>query len=150
MVKTSLPTHKYFRTEDVNVRYAGHAGLEVRRLPMPTRRSMPASGGFRPGRRVINLELVDPAKPSIAVLHFDPPIQFRIRYTKDDLDDAHLAIADRNQLPLAYWDDKRKQWILFTVMDHQLNLDEWDATNERGLAVVNIYDWGDPPIAIGT
>lgn len=146
MVNSTLPTHKYFRKEDVNVRFPkpNHT-IKAKRLDM-LKTGMPAvSGGFKPFRLVINLKLEDSAQPGSNTLVFRQPVEFHIRYTAADLANAR---ATGGSLSLAFWDGTH--WIRFTPQLHQFRLERWEAAKGRGLCVVNVYQWGDPPIAVGT
>lgn len=144
MAKKRLPKHKYCQKEDVNVKFPGHAGrISVQRLPMPPLASMPAvAGGFQPVRLVINLKLADTMHPNSKLLKFEPPIEFHVRYTKAD-----LAKIGSGQLSLGFWDGT--QWVRFTKASHKFRLIRWEEAKGRGLAVVSISEWGDPPVAVG-
>ncbi len=144
MAKKRLPKNKYCRKEDVNVKFPWHAGrISVQRLPMPALASMPAvPGGFQPLRLVINLKLADTKQPNSKMLKFDPPVEFHVRYTNAD-----LAKVGSGDLSLGFWDGT--QWVRFTKADHKFQLKRWEAVKGRGLAVVSISQWGDPPVAVG-
>jgi len=142
MARKRLTKHIYCRMEDVNVKFPGQAGrISVQRLPMPA--DMPAvPGGFQPIRLVINLKLADTMQPGIDLLKFDPPIELHVRYTTAD-----LAKVTKEELSLGFWDGKH--WIRFTEKGHSFQLKHWEEAKGRGLAIVSISQWGDPPVAVG-
>lgn len=148
MPKSKVPANKYFRKEDVNVRYHGHGKtVKAQRVePLPALAALPALAGvFKPFQLVINLKLTDTTQKGKKVLKFDPPIEVNVRYTA-----AHLALAKKagGKLKLAYWDGKK--WVLFTKAAHKYHLEKWDPAKGKGLCVVHLSVWGDPPIGIGT
>ncbi len=143
MAKAPSSTRIYFRREHVIVKFPGHAGkIQVLRPSLLGHDPMPAvTGGFNPTRPVIDLKLVDTTLPESRMYQFDPPIEVRIRYTKDDP-------IDTEGLPhLAYWDGST--WVRFDA-SHNFRVEGWDKAKERGWAVVDLKEWGDPPIAVGT
>lgn len=148
MAKSKVPANKYFRKEDVNVRYHGHGKTVTakRVLPLPALADLPATAGvFKPFRIVIYLKLTDTTQKGKKVLKFDPPIEVNVRYTEKD-----LALAEQagGELKLADWDGKK--WILFTKAAHNYHLEQWDPVKGRGWCVVHLSAYGDPPIGIGT
>ena len=137
--------HKYFKKEDVNVMFPKpNPGITAKRVDMPTTPMPAVSGGFTPILPpVINLKLEDASQPGSSVLVFPNPVEFHIRYDK-----THLTKAAGKQLSLGYWDGTT--WIRFTPAVHNFHLGPWDAKKGRGLLIVEIHQWGDPPIAVGT
>lgn len=138
----SIILHKYFQKEHVNVRFPKpNPGITAKRVNMPTTPMPAVPGGFTPIRPpVINLKLEDTSQPGKKVLVFPNPVEFHIRYTSGDLAKAKAA---KRKLSLGYWDGTT--WIRFVNV-----LDRWDPKKGRGLLIVKIHQWGDPPIAVGT
>lgn len=116
---------------------------KVDKLSMASLAEMPGTpGGFRPGRVVINFQVVDEDDPSTVLTVFDPKFELRIRYTPADLKRAQEA---GRSLELAFWDGAR--WVSFTREKHDFRL-EPDAQG-GGFGVAMIGHWGDPNVAWG-
>lgn len=142
-----ISTSKEFNNGTVLLSIPKQAGLvDVRQLDLPEIETLPVIPiGFHPFRLVINLKFVDPMQPDKEVIEFDPPVEVRIRYTKEDY---AIVKAVRRDLCLGFWDGER--WIRFTPRKHNFHL-EYDTTPENGgWGVVSISNWGDPPHAWGT
>jgi hypothetical protein len=141
MVSTAKNDRKDFRTEGVVVDYPSQ--VEVLRLPLPKKASMPRKkGGFQLLRPVINLEVVDAAKLNKKVKKFDPPIYIFVRYTARD-----LAWANGKSLSLGFWNGKK--WIRFTHKKHLFSLIPKPSMKYEGWGVVRVKKWDDPTIAWG-
>ncbi|HSF83318.1 MAG TPA: hypothetical protein VLA49_18925 [Anaerolineales bacterium] len=100
-------------------------------------------GGFKPGRVVINFQIVDEDNPTTVLTEFSPKFELRIRYTPADLKRAQDA---GEPLQLAYWDGAK--WVKFTQEKHNFKL-EASAQGKGGFGVAMIGSWGDPNIAWG-
>ncbi len=114
------------------------------KLPLLTERDMPARGDFRPGRLVINFELVDDDAPDTVLTEFDPPFELRVRYTQADLDRA--AAANR-PLRLAFWDGS--DWVVFTPEKHGFELQPDEKPGRGGIGFARIARWSDPAVGWG-
>lgn len=146
MVQIPSPTRQEFRKEGVIVTIPVRARpIQAQRLALPVLEPIPAvPGEFKHFRPVINLKLVDASQPDTEVLVFDPPIEVRVRYTAADVAAAEAA---GGRLCLGFWDGK--QWIRFTLEEHQFRL-EPGGSPEAGWGVVSVSHWGDPTLAWGT
>jgi hypothetical protein len=146
MANNKFPWHKYFRKQDVNVRFGGPEGLiEVSRLDMPQDASMPAgTTGFQPllPLQGINLKIIDTTKPNIKVLGLDPHIEVRVRYTPD----IQAMLAAGGKPCLGYRDGT--MWKYFTGVN-QFHLEPPGRKTGIGLGVATIAQWTDPPIVWG-
>jgi hypothetical protein len=114
------------------------------KLSLGPLRDMPGGPDFRPGRLVINFELVDDAAPEKVLTEFDPPFELRVRYKKADLDRA--ASAGR-PLTLAFWDGDA--WVPFTREKHGFELQPDAKPDKGGIGFARISRWGDPAIGWG-
>jgi len=75
------------------------------------------------------------------VKEFDPPIEFRVRYSDDDL----KQVDDFSQLKLAYWVPER--WVIISDVFHEYQIFERDFAQ---IAEVKLWSWsGDPTLAWG-
>jgi len=116
----------------------------VEKLSRSPLADMPAaSGGFQPGRVVINFQIVDEDDPETVLTEFNPKFELRIRYTPADLKRAQNA---GKPLELAFWDGAK--WVKFTPEKHDFKL-EADPQGGGGFGVAMIGSWGDPNIAWG-
>jgi hypothetical protein len=122
------------------------SGIRVRkvRLELPPLRDMPGGPDFQPGRLVVNFELVDDDKPSMVLTEFEPPVELRVRYTRDDLDRARAA---EQPLTLAFWDGK--VWVPFTRKKHDFELQPYPEPGTGGIGFARISRWGDPAVGWG-
>jgi hypothetical protein len=84
--RNDLPARKEFNNGTVIVTIPNQAyPVEINQLELDVIESMPAVPiDFIPFRLVINLQFVDPSQPEKELLDFDPPIEVRIQYTKND------------------------------------------------------------------
>ena len=118
--------------------------IKIERLSRdPLDKMKPKPGGFKPGRVVLNFQVVDEDEPSKVLTTFDPPFELRVRYTDADLQRAQDA---GKPLELAFWNGS--EWITFTKEKHQFKL-EPDGRGSGGEGVAMISHWGDPNIAWG-
>ncbi len=138
---------KYFRTEGVVVLHpALGKPYEVQGLPMPSKASLPAvAGGFDPFRLVINFKVVDHDHPRKTSHTFKPPMEVRVRFTDDDL---QQAAARGKPLRLGYWDGTK--WEYFTPAAHDFKLKRKRHKKLAGWGYVKLSTWGDPPKGWGT
>ena len=114
------------------------------RLALPALRDMPGGPDFRPGRLVINFELVDDDHPDVVLAEFDPPFELRVRYTQADLKRAKAA---EQPLTLAFWDGK--SWVPFTQKKHGFELQPDSGPGAGGVGYARISRWGDPAVGWG-
>jgi hypothetical protein len=103
-----------------------------------------AKGKFKARRLVMNLVLVDRDDPKKTLTKFDPPIEVRVRYRKKDLENAEKA---GKKLALAFWNGK--VWVIFSKKKHKFQLQPDEKPKKGGYGVVEISNWGDPPIGWG-
>ncbi len=76
------------------------------------------------------------------ILEFDPPIEFYISYSLEDLRQAYCEIK---RLKLAYWD--LEKWVIISEPAYEYQI---LPLSTGPIAVVKIWDWlGDPPLAWG-
>jgi hypothetical protein len=116
------------------------------RLALPALKDVPGTAAFRPGRLVINFELVDDDRPEVVLKKFDPPFELRVRYTRADWKRAEAA---KQALTLAYWDGKT--WVPFTPKKHgfELQPDRDEDPSTGGVGYARISDWDDPAVGWG-
>ncbi len=138
---TNPPQHwKWFKTEAVLVKHPNHPqkilvqGLEIDEAAV--KKGIPS--GFTLIRMVINLKVVNTANPKLVETVFEPSLEVRIRYTKDD-----LTKAAGKPFKLGYWDGKR--WTPCTFRQEATPKDAYP-----GWLVVNISQWDDPTLVVGT
>lgn len=133
-----------FDEEGVEVKVTQPARkVKAVRLPRGAPQSMPGkTGGFQPGRVVINIALVHADDPEQYLSEFDPPFELKVRYTAGDL---RRAQQKNRPLQLAFWDGSK--WVVFTPEKHKFEL----VTGEGGggYGVVKLSRWGDPNVAWG-
>jgi len=146
MAQKNSPIHHEFTEEGVIVHVPSLArSVLVQKLDLPPLESMPAvPGGFQPFRVVINLKVVDAARPDSEVTEFEVPIEVRVRYTAADL---KKAAEIGKPLSLGFWDGS--QWIRFTTEKHQFRLESGPTPEAGGWGIVNISRWADPTKAWG-
>lgn len=101
-------------------------------------------GEFEPIRTVINIAVVDEDDPKKFIEKFAEPFQLRVRYSNEDL---HAAQSRGRELRLGYWDGKN--WKRFKKVKHKFAIQPDDDPKTGGYGVVQISDWGDPPVAWG-
>ena len=119
--------------------------MRVVRLPLGSLKNMPPkSGGFQPGRLVINVAVEIEASPGVYAQDFDPPLEMKIRYTAADYE---FANQEGKPLRLAFWDGD--EWVPFTPEKHQFKLYPNAVPSSGGYATVAIRKWGDPSSAWG-
>ncbi len=109
---------------------------------MPPLSTMPGNENFTPIRLLVNLAVVDYDNENTVLTAFNPPIEFDVNYTSQDLwESARIA----RSLKLAYWDGN--SWVVFTESTNQYTLLP-PATGT--VANVKISTWvGDPPMSWG-
>ena len=122
------------------------SGVKVRKdkLKLPPLRDMPGNPDFKPGRVVINFELVDDDAPGTVLAEFDPPFELRVRYTHADLNRARKV---GRPLTLAFWDGKT--WVPFTREKHGFELRPDAKPDAGGVGYALISRWGDPAVGWG-
>jgi len=73
---------------------------------------------------------------------FDPPIEFRVKYT---LEDVMSADCDIHHLKLAYWD--LEKWVIISDPAHEYQI---LPPSTAQIVEAKIWSWvGDPAVAIG-
>ena len=109
---------------------------------MPPLSSMPGNNNFTPFRLLHNLMVVDYEDDNLVISSFNPPIEFDVSYTSQDLwESARIS----RSLKLAYWDGST--WVVFNDTNNNYTLLP-PATGT--IANVKISNWaGDPPMAWG-
>ena len=112
-----------------------------RELPIPD--EIPViPGGLTFIRYIANLAFFLRDNPEEPVLEFDPPLELRINYR---LDDVQQSNCDIQQLKLAYWDGEN--WVIISDPAHEYQI---LPPSTAQVAEVKIWSWlGDPPLAWG-
>jgi len=106
--------------------------------------------GYKPGREVINFEVVD--NSGQVITKFDPAIELKVYFTANDV---KFAGGNLDDLKLAFLPVNDSRWIIFTEQKHDLerHLDYWPPPTEGDLWIgyfkVKIFDWGDPSVSVG-
>ncbi len=136
------PTSKNYRIEGVIVNIPGQPKpIRVKRLPlhiiMPKHTMLP---GFQPFRLVINLKMVEAAKPANIVTTFNPPIEIKVRFTAADY---AAAISTSGKLKMGYWDGN-------TWTDCKVSIESKRSPDKGGWLVTKIAHWMDPTLALGS
>lgn len=73
---------------------------------------------------------------------FDPPIEFRVNY---NMEDVNQVKRDINGLKLAYWD--MEKWVIISDQSHEYQI---LPSSTAQIAETKIHSWlGDPPLAWG-
>ncbi len=117
---------------------------KVRKLDAGSLANMqPKRSAFRPGRLVMNFDVVDENDNDSVISEFDPKLEFQVKYTKADRD----RVPAGQSLQLAFWDGD--DWVIFTAAKHGFALHADPDPNKGGYASVAISRWADPPLAWG-
>lgn len=118
--------------------------VKIEKLPKDSLDKMkPKEGGFKPGRVVLNFQIIEADEPAKVLTTFDPPFELRVRYTRADEKRAQDAGVP---LELAFWNGS--EWVVFTAEKHQFKL-EADSQGSGGHGTAMISDWGDPNVGWG-
>jgi hypothetical protein len=129
--------HVFRSNATAHVRVKVRRGIQAAAKPLPD--SLPSGDGFTPLRLVINLQLLEGARPAAG--SFNPRFELRIRYTREDV----AAAGSRDNLKLAYHYGGR--WV---PLSRAFEPDDPDDAASEGCALALLSDWpDDPPIAIG-
>ncbi len=137
----------HFDEEKVTITVPVQKGKRAKAVKLPLGKLDEMKGkkdGFKPGRLVINFNLVDEDDPETILTEFDPPFELRIRYSRGDLERAGRA---NKPLELGFWNGS--EWVVFTPEKHQFELQPDSQENAGGYGVALISHWGDPNIGWG-
>jgi hypothetical protein len=93
--------------------------VRVIEKPLPDIKNLPADENFTPIRLITNIAIVDYDDPEIILTSFNPPVEIYARYI---VHDVFESARRQRSLKLAYFDEEKQVWEVFTPEYHNYRL----------------------------